>query len=74
MHGPAMAKQGIHLMSSYPLPWLMNPCIEYGTDVDERLARKFFDAYHNKGMENTTDIWSSTIENMATFTPSTTNE
>lgn len=57
-----IAKKNMQLMSSYPLPWIMNPAIEYGSDTDEKLVKKFFDAYHNKGLENTTDTWSATME------------
>ena len=57
-----MAKKSLQLMSSYPLPWITNPAIEYGSEVDKELAKKFFSAYHTKGFEETNDIWTSAMD------------
>jgi len=69
-----MSKKNVHLMSSYPLPWLMNLAAEYGSDIDEKLVKIFFEAYHNKGIESIPDLWSSTTEIMQTLVSNPTAE
>jgi len=59
-----VAKKNVQLISSYPLPWITHLATEYGSETDKLLAKKFFSAYHNKGFENTTDIWGSAMDAM----------